>query len=245
MKTGIVYIISLLLLCIGCSLEIEPQFEYVETIGSNGCYTVRVRMPENLKISNAQLESHKLTVEYDRGRDRGVDKWTYSSSNRINDVVESVQFRGANRIDGFALLYFTEEEEPQEQFNPPIGTTKISSGIKEREEFAIFRTSDWLVVHYSIKNTVLGDLTFHDLTKRYARKNNKGDIASFKTIDGKMHFNLAFNNKEKRSFPIDGYYRQHETYGSSSGSHSRTNNELSWTWRYKIISNENKIIMDR
>ena len=240
MKTRIVYIITLFLLCVGCSLEIEPQSEYIETSGNDGCYTVRVRMPENQKIFNAQLKSHKLTVECDIGKGRDRGNWLYSSSNRLYDVSESVQFRGANRIDGIRLLYFTKED-PKGKFNPPIGTTKISSGIKEREEFAIFRTSNWLVIHYTIKKTGLGDLMSHNIKRRYAKApNNKASIASFKAIDGKMHYNLVFNNKEKRSFLIDEYYGQHEIYSSSSGSSIVGQDILKWTWQYKIDSNQDK-----
>ena len=245
MKTSIVYIISVLLLCVSCSLEIQPQFRYVVTTGNNGCYTVRVRMPENWKIVNAQLKPTRLTVEYDSGRGRGIDKWLHASSNKLFDTDDSVQFRGANRIDGLALLYFTKEEDPKGKFNPPIGTAKISSTLREQEAFAIFRTNNWLVIHFSIKKTGLGDLASHDLTKRYAKNQNiKGNPASFKTIDGKMHYNLVFNNREKRSFLIDEYYRQHDTY-SDSLSHSKSNNELSWTWHFRIISNENKIISNQ
>ena len=237
MRTRMVYIVSLLLLCVGCSLEIEPQYEYAGISGNNGCYILRVRMPENQKIVDADLKSHKFTVECDR--DRGG--WKYSSSERLHDVAESVQFRGANRIDGGALLYFTKEEDPKSKFNPPIGTTKISPGIKEQEEFVIFRTGNWLVIHYIIKNTGLGKLTSNNLKKRYAKNpNNKENIASFKTIDGKMHCNLVFNNQEKRTFLIDKYYGQNETYSSRSGSNIVGENILKWTWQYKIDSNQDK-----
>ena len=124
-----------------------------------------------------------------------------------------------------------------------MGTSKITVSLKEREIFAIFRTSNWLIIHYSIKNTYLGNLISHNLKKRYAKNpNNKGNTASFKTIDGKLHYNLVFNNKEKRSFLINKYYGQHETYNSSSLNQSKSNDELSWTWHYKITSNQK---MDR
>ena len=226
---------------VSCSLEIQPQFRYVETTGNNGCYTVRARMPENWKIVNAQLKPTRLTVEIDSGRGRGIGKLLYSSSNKLFDTDDSVQFRGANRIDELALLYFTKEEDPKGKFNPPIGTTKISSTLREQEAFAIFRTGNWLIIHYSIKKTSLGDLTSHNLKRRYAKSpNNKASIASFKTINGKMHYNLVFNNQEKRRFLIDEYYGQHETYGSSSESSIVSENKLNWTWQYKINSNQDK-----
>lgn len=235
MKTGIVHIIGFLLLCVSCNDEQKQQLSYVEG-GIGGDYRIhKVRMPENWEIVNAQLESKQVNLELDRGK--GVEKQSLLLPSAIKNLNESMKFRGANRLDGLTLLYFSIEEDPQSEFNPPIGTTKISSGIREREEFAIFRTSNWLVIHYAIKNTVLGDLTFQDLTKRFAKNlNNKGSIASFKTIDGKMHYNLVFNNREKRSFLIDGYYRQHETYNIRFYSLSKTDNKSIWTWGYRINS---------
>ncbi len=244
MKTRIVFIIGLLLLCVSCNVEQRHHLSYEGGGGGNEYRMLEVRMPENWKIVNAQLETKQVNLELDRGN--GIEKQSLLLPWPIKDLNENMKFRGANRLDGLTLLHFSIEEDPHSEFNPPIGTTKISSGIKEREEFAIFRTSNWLVIHYSIKNTVLGELTFHDLAKRYAKNpNNKGSIASFETIDGKMHYNLVFNNKEKRSFLIDGYYGQHETYDGRSVGRSKSNNELSWTWRYKVVSNEKKIISNQ
>ena len=241
MKTNILYIISLLLLCVSCNVEQKQQLSYVEGSGGHEYRMHEIRIPENWKIVDAELDFRQLNLEFDRGN--GIEKQSLLLPFPSKKLNENIKFRGANRLDGLTLLHFSIEEDPQSEFNPPIGTTKISSGIKEREEFAIFRTSNWLVIHYSIKNTVLGDLTFHDLTKRYAKDpNNKGNTASFETIDGKMRYNLAFNNKEKRSFLIDGYYGQHETYNRRSVGSSKSNNELSWTWRYRINSKQE---MDR
>ncbi len=239
MKTNILYIISLLLLCVSCNVEQKQQLSYVGGGGNSEYRILEVRMPESWKIVNAELTPKQVNLELDRGN--GIEKQSLLLPFPIKKLNENIKFRGANRLDGLTLLHFSIEEDPQSEFNPPIGTTKISSGIKKREEFAIFRTSNWLVIHYSIKNTVLGDLTFHDLTKRYAKDpNNKGNTASFETIDGKMRYNLAFNNKEKRSFLIDGYYGQHETYNRRSVGSSKSNNELSWTWRYRINSKQEK-----
>ena len=241
MKTWIVYISSCLLLFVSCNVEQRQQLSYVGGGGGNEYQMLEVRMPENWKIVNAQLESKQFIVEYDRGN--GAEKQNVHLPFPIKNLNENVKFRGANRLDGLALLHFSLDEDPQSEFNPPIGTSKVMTGIREREEFTIFRTSNWLVIHYSIKMTSLGDLTHHNIRRRYAKNpNNKGKTASFKTIDGKMHYNLAFNNKEKRSFLIDNYYGQHETYNSSSLSQSRSNSEISWTWHYKITSNQ---AMDR
>ncbi len=238
MKIQIVYVISLMLLCVSCSVE-----EHIANPGLSGnyeCCTVRMRIPDSWKIINAQLEGNRLHLEYDRGR--GIQNQIFEITS-LMDFDGKTKFRGANRIDGLVVLYFTKDEVPQHKFNPPLGTYKITTSLMEREEFAIFRTSNWLVIHYSIKNTGLGELTSHDLTRRYARKrNNKGIIYSFKNIDGKMHYNLFFNNKEKRSFLIDRYYGQHETYGSYSLGQGEGKNELSWRWQYEITSNQ---VMDK
>ena len=239
MRTRIIYIFSFLLLFISCTAE--QHISYDGSTCSNEYCTIRLRIPNNWKIVDAQLESKQVNLEFNRGT--GIEKQSLSFPFQHDNLNENLKFRGANRVNRLALLHFTDEEVSQSVFNPPIGTVKISSNIKEREKFAIFRTSNWLVIHYSIKNTGLGNLTFQDLTKRYAKNpNNKGNTASFKTIDGKLHYNLVFNNKEKRSFLIDKYYGQHETYNSSSLSQSKSNDELSWTWHYKITSNQK---MDR
>lgn len=247
MKTKIVYIISLLLLCVSCNVEQKPQLSYVEGDSGGNEYRIhKVRIPENWKIVDAQLDFKQMHLEFDRGR--GIEKQTlkypFRSSDIIDDYYEHFKFRGANRFGGLTQLHFTSDEEPQNEFNPPIGTNKITSGIKEREEYAIFRTNEWLLIQYSIKNTGLGNLTFHDVTKRYAENlNNDENLASFESIDGKMHLNIVFNDKKKRSFSIDKYYGEHENYNRYSEGHSRTNNnEMSWVWRYRIVSNP---IIDR
>ena len=240
MKTSIVYIIGFLLLCVSCNVEQKQQLSYVEGDNGHEFRTHKVLIPEKWKIVDAQLDYKKMHIEYDRGK--GIEKQTltypYRSSDIIDDYYEHQKFIGSYRFDGLTILHFSIEEDPESEFNPPIGTTKISSGIKEREEFAIFRTSKWLTIHYSIKNTTLGNLTFHDLTKRYANNSiHDENPSSFELIDGKMHYNLEFNNnKERRSFRIDKYYRQHETYNGSSESFSKTNNKIVWTWRYRIDS---------
>lgn len=220
-----------------CNVEQRPQLSYVGGGGSNEYKTLEVHIPEDWKVINAELEPKQFIVEYDRGH--GAEKQNVHLPFPIKNLNENMKYRGANRLDGLVLLHFSADEDPQSEFNPPIGRSKVTSGIREREEFAIFRTSNWLVIHYTIKNTVLGDLTFQDLTKRYEKKpDNDKKTVSFKTIDGKMYYNLRLNDKEKRSFLIDGYYGQHETYNRSSAGESRTNNEISWTWRYKIIPNK-------
>ena len=248
MKVSILYIFSFFLLFVSCSVEQGQQLVYEGATFSDECRTIQVRMPENWKIVNAQLEFKQMNLEFDRGK--GIEKQSLPIPFQFDDFDknfkfrnENIKFRGANRLDGLTLLHFTTKEDPQSEFNPPIGTSKVTTSIREREEFTIFRTSNWLVIHYSIKKTSLGDLIHHNIRRRYAKNpNNKEKTVSFKTIDGKMHYNLVFNNQEKRSFLIDNYYGQHETYNSSSLSQSRSNSEISWTWHYKIASN---VEMDR
>ena len=240
MKTRTFFILSLLLLCVSCNLEQKQQLSYVEGNWGHEYRIHKIRIPENWKIVDAQLDFRKMHLEFDRGK--GIEKQTleypYRNMDIIDDFYEGLKFIGSNRFDGLTHLHFSIEEDPLSEFNPPIGSTKISSGIKEREEFAIFRSSKWLVINYSIKNTFLGNLTFHDVTKRYANNQiNDGNIASFETIDGKMHYNIVFNNRVNRSFLIDKYYGQHETYNSSGQSQSKTNDKLIWTWGYRIDSN--------
>ncbi len=244
MKTNILYIISLLLLCVSCNVEQKQQLSYVEGSGGHEYRMHEIRIPENWKIVDAELDFRQLNLEFDRGN--GIEKqslkYPYRASDIIDDYYEFFKFRGANRLAGRTLLHFSTDEDPQSEFNPPIGTSKISSGIKEREEFAIYRTSRLLVIHFSIKNTALGNLTSHDLTKRYAKgPHNRGETAYFEIIDGKMHYNIVLNNKETRSFLIDDYYKN-ETYNGSGESNSISNNEVSWTWSYRITS---KHEMDR
>ena len=248
MKVCILYIIVLLLLCVSCSLEQGQHLVYEGATFSDECRTIQVRIPGSWKIVDAELEFKQMNLAFDRGK--GIERQSLTLPFQFDDFDknfrfrnENIKFRGANRLDGLALLHFTTDEDPESEFNPPIGTSKVTSGIREREEFAIFRTSNWLVIHYSIKKTNLGVLTHHNLRRRYAKNpNNRGKTAAFKTIEGKRHYNIVFNNKEKRSFHIDEYYRHHDTYDSITLSESKSNNEISWTWHYRIISNQ---VMDR
>ena len=228
MRICLGYIIGILLLCVGCSFEEQPNFRYVGVTGSKGCYTLRAYIPENWKIINAQLKPNEITIDYDSGR--GIDKQRYSSSNKLFYTDDIIQYRGVNRIGGLALLYFTKEEDPQDKFNPPIGTTKISSTLREQETFAIFRTGNWLIIHYSIEKTDYGKLIHHNLRT----PNDQGKRWSFKAICGKMRYNLVLNDKEKRSFLIDKYYGQHETHSIIGESFSGSEDRLKWALQFKI-----------
>lgn len=228
MRICLGYIIGILLLCVGCSFEEQPDFRYVGVTGSQGCYTLQAHIPENWKIINAQLSPHEVIIDYDDGR--RIGKQRYSSSNNLFYTDDSIQFRGVNRIGGLALLYFTKEEDAKGKFNPPIGTTKISSSIREQEAFAIFRTGNWLIIHHSIEKTGFGKLIHHSLRD----PNHNREKWSFQSIDGKMRYNLVLNDKEKRSFLIDKYYGQHETHSIIGESFSGSEDRLKWSWQFKI-----------
>ncbi len=126
MKTQLALIISLLLLFISCAVDL--QFSYDGIIGNVGKCTVRVCMPDRWEIVNAQLNTEELVLEYDRGI--GVEKQHFPLICRFVANDESLQFRGANRIEGLSLLHFTNEEDPQSVFNPPLAKTSINEGLK-------------------------------------------------------------------------------------------------------------------
>ena len=65
MKARILYIICLMLLCISCNIEQRPQMSYMGGGGNNEYRILEVRIPENWKIVNAQLESKQIIVEYE------------------------------------------------------------------------------------------------------------------------------------------------------------------------------------
>lgn len=227
MKTQIVCII-ILLLCVSCTVE---QPGYVGSSGNNECRTFRLRIPNNWKIVNAQLKPNQLNLELDKGK--GIEKQSLPLLFTIKDLSENIQFRGTNRVDGLALLYFTKEENPQSVFNPPVATSKISSGLKEREVFAVFRTSNWLIVYFSIENTDFGNLLFRDLQQKYIGNVKNDQRGTFKLIDGILHFEFG-ENKEKRSFPIQKFVKQHEESNRGGGGSSFSGNKLRWTRRFKM-----------
>lgn len=233
MKTWIIYIISLLLLCVSC--KVEQQLDYVGFTGNNECRTVRLRIPNNWKIVNAQLKTNQLNLEFDKGR--GIEKQSLPILFQIEDLSENMQFRGANRLDGLALLYFTKDEDPQNVFNPPLAKFKISKSSKEREVFAVFRASNWLMVYFSIENTDFGNLLSHNLQQKYIGDVKIDQRGAFKLVDGILHLEFG-ENKEKRSFPIQKFVEQHEKSNRGSGSSGFSENKLRWVGHFKMASKQ-------
>ncbi|MCY4403410.1 MAG: hypothetical protein OXD54_12605 [Candidatus Poribacteria bacterium] len=235
MRNKIVFL-SFFLLCMSCA--VEEQLRYEGLNGNDDRCTVQVRMPDKWKIVSAQLTPKQLTIEFDRGR--GREKREFPISFDLIDADKGIKYRGANKVGGLTLLYFTKEENPQSVFNPPIATSNISTGIKEREVFAIFRTSNCLMVHYSIENTDFGNLSFHDLIKRYYGDSDTKQRGSFKLVDGVLHFEFGANKNEKRKFPIQKFVEPHEKYDGRGGGSSFSANKLRWTSHFKMVSKEKK-----
>ena len=105
MKIHIVYIFSFLLLFISCTAE--QHISYDGFSGNNECCTVRLRIPDNWKIVNAQLKANRLSLEYDKGR--GIQKQSFNI-NPLMNFDGFTKFRGSSRIDRLAFLYFTKDE---------------------------------------------------------------------------------------------------------------------------------------
>ncbi len=236
MKIRIVYFISLLLLCMSCA--VEEQLRYEGITGNGVRCTVRLRMPEKWKVVSAQLTPKQLTIEFDRGS--GKEKQKLPISFDLIDADKGIEYRGVNKVGGLTLLYFTKEENPQSVFNPPLATSKISTGLKEREVFAIFRTSNWLMVYFSIENTDFGNLSFHDLINQYYGDSDTKQRGRFKLVDGVLHFEFGANKNEKRKFPIQKFVEPHEKFDGSGGGSSFSSNKLRWISHFKMVSKQKK-----
>ncbi len=222
MKTQIVYIISLLLLFVSCKAE-QQQLGYSGYKGNSECFTVRVRMPDNWKIVNAQLKTDQLILEFNRGK--RIEKQSVPFPFPIENLSEDIQFRGTNRVNGLALLHFTKEEDPKSVFNPPLAKSEIFKGLKTREMYAIFRTSNWLMLHFSIENIHLNNLPLRP-------KINPPD--NFKLVNGVLHFD--YNGKRKKqNLPIHQFLEPHEEFGSSQEGSGFWGNELRWTSTIAIV----------
>lgn len=237
MKTRIIYIICFLLLCVSCKVEQQLGNAGLSGTGNNECCTVRISMPDNWKIVNAQLKTNQLHLEFDRGR--GIEKQSFEVSSLVDDLDESTQFRGANRLDGLALLHFTKED-PQIVFNPPVTKSGIFKGLKTREVYAIFRTGTWLIVDFSIENTDLGNLLSHNLQQQYyGNAIDQLGMGTFKLVDSVLHFEFGENNNEKRSFPIHDLVEPHEELGKH-GLGAGFGESLRWTGHIKMVSKQKK-----
>lgn len=225
MKTRIIYI-SLLLLCVGCTVE-QEQLGYSGYNGNSECFTVRVRMPDNWKIINAQLKADQLILEFNRGKE--IEKQSVPFSFPIQNLSENIQFRGTNRVNGLALLHFTTEENPKSVFNPPLAKSSVSKDLRTREVYAIFRTSNWLMLHFSIEKTDLSNLPPRP------KINNPPD--NFKLIKGVLYF-IFDTKKEKRNLPIHEFLEPHEKLGNSQQGSGFWGNELRWTSTIEIVSKQ-------
>ncbi|MDE0482097.1 MAG: hypothetical protein OXI67_05935 [Candidatus Poribacteria bacterium] len=225
MKNRIIYIFSFLLLCIGCTSE-QQQLIYSGYNGNTECFTVRVRVPDNWKIVDAQLKTDQLILEFNRGK--RIEKQSVPLSFPIEDLSENIRFRGTNRVGGLVIFHFTKEEDPKSAFNPPLAKSKISKGLRTREVYAIFRTSNWLMLHFSIENTDLGNLPLRP-------KINPLD--NFKLINGVLYF-YFHGKREKRNLPIHEFLEPHEEFGESGQGSSFWGNELRWTSTIEIVSKQ-------
>ncbi|MCE2402947.1 hypothetical protein J4G08_18950 [Candidatus Poribacteria bacterium] len=244
MKTQIVCIMSFLVLCMSCT--VEQQLRYVGSTGNEECCTLWVRMPDNWKIVNAQLKPKnkpkQVTIEFDRGK--GIEKQSLLLSYRnlglglisLHDLDENIQFRGTNRLDRLVLLHFTKED-PQNVFTPPLAKSNISKNSKSREVFAVFRTSNWLIVHFTIENTILGNLLSHNLKQHYFGDEKNDQRGTFKFVDGILHFAFG-KNKEKRSLPIHKFIEPHKELKLIGRHRGRANSKIDWTWHFKIVSKQ-------
>ena len=223
MKTQIIYIICLLLLCVSCTVE-QQQLGYSGYSGNSECFTVRVRMPDNWKIVDAQLKTDHLILEFNRGK--RIEKQSVPLSFPVENLSENIQFKGTNRVNGLALLYFTKEEDPKSMFNPPLAKSKTFKGLRTREVYAIFRTSKWLMLHFSIEKNSPGK---HPSQPKI---NNPPD--NFKLVNGVLHFYYD-GKRKKRNLPIHDFLEPHEKFGNSAEGGGFWGNELRWTSTIAIV----------
>lgn len=234
MRILIIYIVSFILLCSGCGVKQELHFDGF--IGNNDRSTVEVSLPKKWKVVNASLEPNQLNLEYERGS--GIEKQTLSVSHQSPVLDIKMEYRGVIKLGESTLLYFTKVGEPQLAHNLQLSTAKISTGLKIREEYAIFRTDNWLMIHFAIENTTVGNLLFTNLRKKFYRDTDTDQTVTFKHIDDALLFEFGKNHTEKRRFPIHGFIEPYERLGNNGGANSFSANKISWTWHYQIDSNQ-------
>ena len=222
------------MLCSSCG--VKQQLHYDGLIGNSDRCTVKLSIPKKWKVVNAELEPNQLNLEYDRGS--GIENQTFSLSHQSPELHNIMQFRGVNKLDGLTLLYFTKGGDTQLTHNLQLSTAKISTGLRIREEYAIFRTDNWLMIHFSIENTFVGNLLFTNLRKKFYRGADTAQRVSFKPIDDELLFEFGKNYTEKRSFPIQNFIKPHESLGNNGGANSFSEDKLVWTWHYQIDSKQ-------
>ena len=234
MRILIIHLVSIILLCSGCA--VKQQLHYDGFIGNNDRCTVKVSLPKKWKIVNAQLEPNQLNLEYDRGS--GIENQTFSLSHQSPELDSNMQFRGVNKLDGSALLYFSKVDDLQLIHRLQLSTAKTSTGLKIQEEYAIFRTGNWLMIHFTIENTSVGNLLFTNIRKKFYKGTDTDQRVTFRHIDDALVFEFGENYSEKRSFPIHGFIEPQERLGNNGGANNFSKSKLSWTWHYQIDSNQ-------
>ncbi len=234
MRILIVHIVSFVLVCSSCG--VKQELHYDGFIGNNDRCTVKVSLPKKWKVVNAQLEPSQLNLEYDRGS--GIENQTFSLSDQSPELDSNMEFRGVSKLGGLTLLYFTKIGDPQPTHNIQLSTAKIFTGLKIQEEYAIFRTGNWLMIHFTIENTSVGNLLFTNVRKKFYRGTDTDQRVTFKHIDDALVFKFGKKYTEKRSFPIQGFIKPNESLGNNGGANSFSKNKLSWTWHYQIDSNQ-------
>lgn len=227
MKTHIICIVSLLLLCISCTtVEQQPRdfFEQkprVISINSGGWYTFQVVMPDNWKIVDAQLNLNSLNKEFDLhlefDRGKGIEEHSLPVSFPIEDFNEDLQFSGANRVNGSAFLHFIKKD-PHIEAKPSLGKSRINKDSKFHEIIFVFRSGNQLMIHFSAENTPLGNFQSHNLRHYYYGETEINDLpeSKFKLKNGELQFNFGKNYKGNRNFPIHELVKPHEEFGSGS-----------------------------
>ncbi len=114
-------------------------------------------------------------------------------------------------------------------FTPPLAKSKVTKGFRLRESYAIFRTSKWLMLHYSIEET--------NSSKRPSRtKVNPPD--NFRLINNDALCFYFEGKRLKRKLPIQDFLDPHAEMGSSSEGSSFWGNELRWTSTIEILSKQ-------
>lgn len=234
MRVLIIHIVSIIFICSSCG--VKQELHYDGFIGNNHRSTIKVSLPKKWKVVNAQLESNQLNLKYDRGS--GIENQTFLLSDQSPELDSNMEFRGVNKLGGLTLLYFTKARDPQPTHYLQLSTAKISTGIKIRETYAIFRADNWLMIHFTVENTSVGNLLFTNLRKKFYRGTDTDQKVRFKHIDDALVFEFGENYSEKRSFPIQGFIKPNESLGNNGGANSFSENKISWTWHYQIHSNQ-------
>ncbi len=252
MKTWIVYIISLLLLCSSCQIEQRSLMEQKSrdffeqkprtiSIGSDGWSTFQIVMPVYWKIADAQLNLNPINEEFDLhlafDRGRGIEKHSLPVDFLPDDYAEDIQFSGANRIDGLAFLHFSKKD-PQIIAKPSVGISRINKEAKFHEIILAYRSGNQLQVHFLAENTPFGNLQSHDLHHYYFGKAEIKDHAKYRLElnNGELQFNFGPNSKSNRNFSIHKLVHRHEKFGPGGHVAAMGTVRLQVTARYELDS---------